>query len=208
MDLFSALGAFTMPFQHPVALILFAVIGAIPATALPAGERGRGGLDLLLATPLDRRSLVVTVGGFQMLLGAMIGMGAYAGALLGAGIAGEWAHIPAGQFSVLMLNAAALSFSWGSVALVVSVYAPDRSSAMRSTFILVFGFFLIDIASRLWRQGRWLGNLTPYGFLRPADSVGPRGDAGLAWRNIAILVAFSLALQAWAARAEGKRASA
>ncbi len=208
LDLFSALGAFTMPFQHPVALILFAVIGAIPATALPAGERGRGGLDLLLATPLERRSLVATVGCFQSLRGFMIGMGAYAGALLGAGLAGEWVHIPVGQFLVLMLNAAALSFCWGSVALVVSVHASDRSTAMRSTFILVFGFFLVDIASRLWREGRWLGNLTPYGFLRPADSVGPMGDAGLAWRNIVILLTTSLALQIWAAKAEVTRATA
>ncbi len=208
LDLFSALGAFTMPFQHPVVLILFAVIGAIPAIALPAGERGRGGLDLLLSTPLERRDLVGTVGVFQAVLAFMIGAGSLAGALVGAAMAGEFAHIPLGQFGVLMLNAAALSFCWGSVALVVSVYAPDRSAATRSTFILVFGFFLVDIAARLWRQGRWVGKLTPYGYLRPADSVGSLGDAGLPWRNIAVLVVVGIGLQTWAARVEEKRTAA
>ena len=60
IDLLSAAGSFSLPFQHPTVLIIYAVIASIPAMALPAGERGRCALDLLLATALSRAALHIS----------------------------------------------------------------------------------------------------------------------------------------------------
>ena len=61
IDLLSPKGFLTLPFQHPLTLLMLAISAAAAPLAMPAGDRGRGALDMLLATRLSRSSLGRTV---------------------------------------------------------------------------------------------------------------------------------------------------
>lgn len=208
MDLFTPAGAFSLPFQHPLCLAVFAVLPAIPAMALPAGERGRGALDLLLASPLDRKSLILTVAGFQGLLAPWAAVCACSGAGLGAALAGVSSELPWGRFVVVAINAASLLAFFGGLSLVASVLAPDRSAAMLGYGVIVFGSFMVDVTARLWPEGDWLAWLTPFGYLRPADVVSPAGRAAAGWGDAAVLLAGALILGGTAVVLQIRRRSA
>ena len=120
VDLLKPAGAFTLGFQHPLVLLTLALAPAIPATALPAGERGRGGLDLLLATALPRRAMLGTVLAVVGLAAAWLGATAMVGAGIGSTLAGVAGEVPWGALTVVAANAIALALVSGTGATLSS----------------------------------------------------------------------------------------
>jgi hypothetical protein len=176
IDLLSPRGAFTMPFQHPMLLLLFAVVVAIPATGLPAGERGRKALDLLCAAPLSRTAAMGTVTMLIVLAGLLMGAAGMVGAFVGAWFAGELgSDIPWGTYLAVAGNVAALCICLGGGALCASAAAPDRGTAALWYGVGVVLFFIVDVTARMWKAAGWLEWCTPYGFHRPASAVSIRG---------------------------------
>lgn len=205
MDLLTPAGAFTLGFQHPLILLVLALAPAIPATALPAGERGRGGLDLLLATALPRRALVGTVllvvGATAVWLAAMGLAGALGGSLL-AEVAGQ---VPWGGLGVVACNAAALAVVSGTGATLASVLARDRAGAALVHGSVVGACLVVEITARLWRSGEWLRWCTPFGLLRPASVVGDGGSLGFGLRDTGVLLLIAAATAVLALVCEDRR---
>lgn len=208
MDLFSAVGAFSLPFQHPLTLALLAILPSIAAIAIPAGERGRGVLDQLLATRLERGALLRTVVVFQVLCAPVFGAFMLTGSYIGANVSSVENVIPWGGFAVVVLNGVALFLCFGGVSLLVSTLARDRAQCTGIYSILVVVFFLVDVTARMWTAGAWLRWITPYGLLRPSDVVGVGGDISEGWISIAILLAAWAALSTAAVMLENRRRSA
>ena len=208
VDLFSPEGSFSLPFQHPTVLIIYAVIAAIPAMALPAGERGRNALDLLLSTQLSRATLVRSVALLNLAIALLIGATAYGGALLGATLAEVLGQIPLARVALVAVNAASLCLFWGGVALLISVLARDRAMATLQYGVAVFCFLCLDVASRLMKSGDWLAWFTPYGYLRPARIVGESAALSGCVRDILILSCCAAGLYALAVVTQQRRRSA
>ncbi len=208
LDLFSATGSFSLPFQHPTVLIIYAVIAAIPAMALPAGERGRNALDLLLSTQLSRAALIRSVALVSLLIAVLIGLTSYSGALLGAALSEVLDEIPLATFALVAVNAASLCLFWGGLALLISVLSRDRAMATLRYGVTVFCFLCADVASRLMKSGDWLAWLTPYGYLRPARVVGESASLTPCIRDILILSLCAVGLCTLAVIAENRRRSA
>ncbi len=194
IDLFSPAGSFSLPFQHPTVLIIYAVITAIPAMTLPAGERGRRSLDLLLSTQLSRTTLVGTLSLFSSLVAILIGLSAYLGAWIGASMSEVTELIPWGTYAMVACNSTSLCAFWSGVAILVSVLARDRASATLYYGVLVAGALSIDIAARLMKSGDWLAWYTPYGYLRPARVIGVETGFQPCIRDIAALLTCALVL--------------
>jgi hypothetical protein len=193
IDLLTARGGFTLCFQHPLILLDMAVVAAIPATALPAGERGRGALDLLCATPLTRGRVVGTTAAFAAGAAGLLGVAGLAGAGLAAALAGVVGEVPWGVYAALALDAAALASCLGAGALLLSVVAPDRGAASLWYGVAAAVAFVLDVTARLCRDGEWVAWLTPYGWLRPAAAVADGGGAGVALRDAAVLAGLAAA---------------
>src|SRR5204863_250581 len=71
-DIFSLGGAIALGFIHPIAVALNAVFAVGFAAAAVAGERQRGTLEVLLARPISRRSLAVTLYAAVILFAALL----------------------------------------------------------------------------------------------------------------------------------------
>lgn len=169
---FSPEAIFSFPFQHPLSLILYVVFPAVPIIGLLAGERGRGGLQLLLATPVERRSIVDAAALFLLLSLPALGLSPLLGAYLGSAVSGEAANLAWPRFGLVMLNTMALAAFWGGLALLLSVTARDRGVASIRLGCFVVVAFALDSAARLTPTLDYLGRWTPFGHLRPADVVG------------------------------------
>ena len=164
---FSNVTLLSFPFRHPLVLLLYAVFPAIPILALPAGERGRGGLDMLLAAPLDRRALVHALALFVLLAIPVVIAFCFAGSMLAALIAGELERIDVARFALAAPPAGALIATWTGAALIVSVRARNRASATLTYAAFVTTAFLIDSIARIATGVEWMAKFTPYGYYRP-----------------------------------------
>lgn len=195
VDLFSAAGAFTLPFQHPIVLALFGVAAGCPVIALPAGERGRRGLDLLLAAPLERRTLMVSLLAFVLSASPLIASACAVGALAGATIAGEAQNLPFATYFLLVVNAFGLLVCLAGLGAVLSAIAEDRAQMTTWYAASVFLAMALDVAARLWQSQSWIGYLGPYGYFRPAEAVA-RGGSGIGADIAVLLSAAGLAFAA------------
>ena len=165
----SAVFFFQMPFVHPLTMFSLILAMAIPTIALPAGARGRGSLDLLLATPLTRRGLIATtfaatlpfavLGGFAPLIGTWIGAKT-------SGVAGE---LPFRAFAYVSIEAIGLTLFFAGASLFFSARAESAGAAIGRLAILVFWSLLAEIVGTAWEEAAVLKQFTPYGWYEPAQ---------------------------------------
>lgn len=205
VDLFSAQGAFAWPFLHPFTLILTVLLVCIPATAMPAGERARGGLDWILAAPVSRSRLLRAVSLFTLLCAASMGAAPLLGSFLGSLLCGATAGLPWGTYALVALNLTGLGAFFGGLALLFSAAAKDRTSALLPYGGCVVVFLLVDLLGGLWPRGLWLRRLSPFGYHDPYGALKSLG--GLAVDSLILFGAASV-LAAVAFRLEDRRSRA
>jgi hypothetical protein len=189
VEFMSPIGFLLLPFQHPLTLLMLSISAAVVPLAFPAGERGRGALDMLLSTPLTRRSLARTVGVVILLAAATFGWAPYLGVWLAANISGYAAEIPFQTCAIIALNAGALVLALGSAAFFCSVTADDaRAATARFVGFVVFTL-AIDVIARVWKDGRWLRWGSLLGYYHPYDIVVHRVSL---WLTFGVLIGFSV----------------
>jgi hypothetical protein len=188
LDFLSPTGFLLIPFQHPLTLLMFAIAGAVAPLALPAGDRGRGALDLLVASPLSRRSLSRTVFTTVLLAGGTFGWAPFLGVALAAHLSGYASEIPFDKCALIAVNAGALVMALGAAALFCSATAEDGGSATGRFVGFVVVTLAIDVISRFWKAGRFLRWTSLLGYYHPQDVVVGRVNA---WFPIAVLVGFA-----------------
>ena len=159
IDLLSPGGFFSVPFQHPFTLVMMAVASAIVPFAVPAGERGQGGLELLLATRLERVQLVRAVALLAVPTALLMGLAALAGAVVGAALSDVLGEVPAAAYLVTTFNAIALTLFLGASALLLAVLARDRGRATAWFASLVTFGLLVSFGTKIvfsYLVGRWI----------------------------------------------------
>jgi ABC-type transport system involved in multi-copper enzyme maturation permease subunit len=197
LDILSASGAFTMPFQHPVCLVAISIVVAIPAISMPAGDRGRGSLDLLSAAPISRGSLIATIAGTALITAPLAALASLSGARIGAGISGVVSEVDWSGYLLVAANEVALGLFLASAALLVSVISADLGAAILRYGVFVFLCLMCDVAARLDQSHPWLSNCTPFGYHRPgsilADGLGT--GFGILLGGTAIITALAFVLE-------------
>jgi hypothetical protein len=193
VDLLSPVGFLLVPFQHPLTLLMFAIAAAVPPIATPAGDRGRGALDLLLATPLSRRSLSRTLLVVIVLVGSTLGWAPYLGVWIAAHLAGYASEIPFDTCAVIAINGGALVLALGASALLCSATSEDGASATTRFVGFVIVTLAVDVISRFWKAGHWLRWTSLLGYYHPHDIVAGRVSP---WLTIGVLVGFAAVVYA------------
>lgn len=112
-DLFSLSGAIAVGFIHPIAVALVLVFGLGFAVACVAGERQRGTLEVILARPISRRSVYLTLLAATWLFVAISVGGQITGTVVGATLAGASAELQPGRLVPLWANGMLVSGALG-----------------------------------------------------------------------------------------------
>ena len=163
---------------HPIAVFLKALFPVGHGLTSVAGERQRGTLEVLLARPLDRRTLHLThltaiaifsvVGVTAELLGTIIGSAAF-------GVLGE---LPLGRFPLLWLDGVALYISLGAIALGASVSSDRLAPAATAALVLLVVSFVLEILAELWPDARGLGPWSIFHYLDARSILAGDGHPG------------------------------
>jgi ABC-2 type transport system permease protein len=169
-----------------VPLVLCGILIAMAADAV-AGEERWGTINVLLANPRGRRSLVVEKAGAFLTLTAVGCLLVWAGYWAVLGIVGEDAtglHLGA---STIHLAALAL-FIGGLTFLIGSWTASTTKAIAAGTAVMLVSFFAAGLLPMTTWGGPW-AKLFPWYYFDGADPFAN----GVAWGHVALLAGFGLA---------------
>ena len=189
---------FQLPFVHPLTILALLLAVALPTLSLPAAARGRGSLDLLLASGLTRRSLVATTTCAALPFAVVVGCAPLLGVWLGATISHATGDLDFPKFARVAFEAVLLGFFFTGLTQLLSVLCDDLFGAAWRLAAVVLGSLLSEVAGTVWRDGHALKYLGPFGYYEPAQVLAGVGDYP---RDCAVLaaggaLAFVLALGA------------
>jgi ABC-2 type transport system permease protein len=193
-DIFSLSGALALGAIHPISLILNSIFAAGFATSAIAGERQRGTLEVLLARPVSRRTLYVT------LLVAVLGfvgvaiLASIAGALIGAVIAGVSAELVPGRLLFFWLNGVLLFGAIAAVGLAASVSFDRLTPAIGITVGFTVVSYFLEVIGTFWPDARWLQAYSVFHYFNAKQVLEGNVETG----NLALLAAVAAVAIGWA----------
>lgn len=165
----SAAFFFQLPFAHPMTVLALLLAVAVPTLGLPAAARGRGSLDLLLASGLTRRRLVATTSLFTVPFALLLGFAPLAGTAIGAAIGHVTHELDFAAFTRVSIEAVLLALFFAGLAQLLSVVCNDLFGASWRLAAVVLASLLTEITGTLWRAGWWLKYCSPFGYYEPAQ---------------------------------------
>jgi ABC-2 type transport system permease protein len=156
-SLFSLGGAMTIGVQHPIGISLVAVFAVGAAAGAVAGERETGTLEVLLARPLSRRRLYVSVGVAVLVSIAITLALLLIGQVISINLLGVAAEIDQALVPLVWANGMLLWGAFAAFSLAASVSFDRRGPAMGLSlaylginyFFEILGSFLPDLE---WTQ--------------------------------------------------------
>jgi ABC-type transport system involved in multi-copper enzyme maturation permease subunit len=188
-------GVITLVFEHPFLVALVSTIAlTIPIPTL-AGQRQGGTLEMLLARPIKRSTLVVTVAlaVASMLLVVLLAM--VIGVLAGSRVEGLGEQVPVRELLVVWLWSALLYGAFASFALAASATSNRNGPAASWTLGFLIANYFFEILGGLWDQAKAWQPYSLFHHFQAADILAGRYSAlDLLVLVLAILIPLAYAL--------------
>ncbi len=184
-DLFTLSGSVALGFIHPIAIGLNLVFALGFAASCIAGERQRGTLEVLLARPLSRHVVYVTLAVAAALFVAITILAVCLGTLAGTLLTGRLSELGVGNLPLLWLNASLLFWAIAAVSLALTVSFDRLSPAIGLSLAFVLASYFLEILGQLWPDAAGLQPLSIFHYLDPQADL-----SGLPnWRDFGVLAA-------------------
>jgi ABC-2 type transport system permease protein len=166
---FSLPGAVTLGVQHPIAIAMLAVFAVGATSTAIAGERQRGTLEILLARPMNRTKVYVTILVALLLVIASLLAALLAGFAAGAAMEGFLGEMPLEHLPMTFLNGLLLwgAFATFGMAASVSFDRPGPAIGLTMAYLLV-NYFL-EILGSLWRDVDWTQQYSLFHHFQPGQ---------------------------------------
>lgn len=165
-DIFSLTGAVALSLIHPIALILTAVFAVGFSASAIAGERQRGTLEIVLARPISRRSLYITLLGASFLFVGIVLAALLVGSVIGAAIAGVFSQLPLAYMPLVWVNALLLFGAFAAVGLAASTTFDRFAPALGWTLGIVVVMYLLEVLGSLWPDAVFLQKYSLFHYIR------------------------------------------
>jgi ABC-2 type transport system permease protein len=165
-DIFSLPGSIALSLIHPIALILISVFAVGFSSSAIAGDRQRGTLEVLLARPISRRSLYVSLAVAAFAFVAVLVAVLLVGGLLGSAFAGVLGELRVDRVPLLWLNAVLLFGSIAAIGLAASVSFDRLPPALGVTIAIVVLTYFFDILGSLWPKAEGLRPYSLFHYLK------------------------------------------
>ena len=194
-DVFSLAGAIALGYVHPISIILVSIFAIGFATSAVAGERQRGTLEVLLARPLSRTTLYVTILAAVLSFIALVLAAASVGTVIGSTLVGVIGELAIDRLPMLWLNGMLLWGAFGAIALAASVSFDRLTPALGVTVAIVIVSYFLDILGSLWPDAQGLQPYSLFHYLASRDVLtGTVNLGGLAILAAVGAVAIGVAL--------------
>ena len=154
-SLFTLPGSITLGLQHPLALAMIGIFAVGASSTAVAGERARGTLEVLLARPISRTALYVSLL-VALLLVVLIALSAILGGMVaGATFIGLADELDMSRVPLVILNGFGLwaAFTTFSLAASVSYDRPGPAIGLSLAWLLIHYF--LEILGSLWTDAAW-----------------------------------------------------
>ncbi len=168
-DVFSLAGAIALGFVHPISVALISIFAVGFAASAVAGERQRGTLEVLLARPLSRREVYVTLLITTWTFLGVIILGQVLGAALGSTVAGVSSELDWSNLALLWLNGLLLYVAFSAIGLAASVSFDRLSPALGITLGVVVVQYFMDIIGSLWPDAKGIQPYSLFHYLQAKD---------------------------------------
>lgn len=155
-DVFSLTGSVAISLIHPIALILTSVFAIGFSSAAIAGERQRGTLEVVLARPIERRSLYSTLLASAFLFVAIAVAALLAGCVIGSAFAGVLPQLPLRYLPLLWLNAVLLFGAFAAIGLAASATFDRFAPALGWALGIVVVMYVFEVLGSLWPDAAFL----------------------------------------------------
>ncbi|MGH2446289.1 MAG: ABC transporter permease subunit [Candidatus Limnocylindria bacterium] len=148
-------GAITLGLQHPLALAMLGIFAIGTAATAVAGERARGTLEVLLARPISRRALYVSIL-IAILLAVLVVLIAILGGMIGsAAVLGLMDELDIGLLPLVTLNGFGLWAAFTTFSLAMSVTFDRPGPAIGLSLAWVLLHYFLEILGSLWTDVAW-----------------------------------------------------
>jgi ABC-2 type transport system permease protein len=177
IDLRNARDVLSIGLVHPFVQTVLCVWGVGRAAGAIAGEIDRGTMELLMAQPIHRRSLIVAHLLADLAIIPVLCLSIWSGLWLGIGVFGRFDfHAPADvrdlsinpvEYGPALVNAAALVFAVSGVTMAISAAGRFRGRVMGTAVLVVLIQFLINAIGQMWPRAAVLRPLTVFFYYQP-----------------------------------------
>jgi ABC-2 type transport system permease protein len=154
-SLFSLPGAVTLGTQHPLAIAMIAVFAVGATSTAIAGERQRGTLEVLLARPVSRTTVYVSMALALLLVVAAVLVALLAGFVTGAAIQNVLDDLPVEHLPMVLLNGFLMWGAFATFGLAASVSFDRAGPAIGLTLAYVIINYFLEILGSLWQEAAW-----------------------------------------------------
>jgi ABC-2 type transport system permease protein len=154
-SLFTLPGSITLGLQHPLALSMVGIFAVGASSTSVAGERARGTLEVLLARPISRTTLYVSILAALLLVVLVVLSAILGGMVAGATIIGLGDELDAGRLPLVILNGFGLwaAFTTFGLAASISFDRPGPAIGLSLAWLLIHYF--LEILGSLWTDAAW-----------------------------------------------------
>jgi len=194
-DVFSLAGSIAVGFIHPIAIILISIFAIGFAASAIAGERQRGTLEVLLARPLSRRRVYVTLLVASLAFIGLVLLASILGTVLGSVAVGIGDQLAIERLPLLWLNGLLLWGAIGAIALAASSAFDRLTPALGLTLAVVVGSYFLYVLASLWPDAKGLEPYSLFHYLMSRDILNGTADPfGFALLAVVAAVAVVIAL--------------
>jgi ABC-2 type transport system permease protein len=187
-DLFTLPGTLALGFVHPFTLLLMGITAiGFPALAI-AGEREKGTLEVVLARPISRRGLYLTLYLVGLIfLGLLLAL-QLVGGLASATAMGVAEELDMTRLPELWLAGWLLFVGFMSITFAASVMSDRLGPAIGVPLVFVLVNYLANAIGSIWPDVAWLQDYSLFNLVKASDVL----TAGIAASDVAILLSISV----------------
>ncbi|MGZ8563422.1 MAG: ABC transporter permease subunit [Candidatus Limnocylindria bacterium] len=174
-SIFTLPGVLTLGLQHPLAIAFIGIFAVGSTTGAIAGERQRGTLEVLLARPLARRALYLTVGIAALIMISLVLAALLVGQMVGVAIERQGAELDLVQMPLVFVNGLLLWGAFAAFGLAASVSFDRLGPALGVTLAFLLVNYFLEILGSLWRDVAWSQSYSLFHYFQPGKIL--TGDA-------------------------------
>jgi polyether ionophore transport system permease protein len=145
--------------KYGLTILVIAIWPLLASSRMLRGEEERGSMDVLLSLPRGRGRVALEK--LAAIWTALLGMGLLIGLLTFAGGMRVNADFSLGDALLSGLNLVLICGVFGSLALLISQFTPERGTAAGLTGGLLLIFIVLDMVHRVIPNTDWISHLSP-----------------------------------------------